>query len=474
MSLPEFKFNMRLKQGSPFGVTPNSYVNIYEVDSVEIINSGSDVPNTASISVENLSTQNVSPRQGNSENAGYPNEYTQYKPLIDESTSALQQYQGLVSLISGVSFTTNKNATFNLTINSGRVVNVTVINRGLYYGAGTKTSTVAFPYRAWPGNSSGNLNAALSADGGYFEGAPIEVVMNAHYESAGYGNENIFNVKETKNLVGLQGSGSLEVKRRTKPPQVGRQYPKPMALRTVASFPYNLATKTINADAAPSSGAGKDFIEKVRYFDANARIYGAAPPELSLTSSSLSTMSSTTIPTPTDPSNQGLRLEELPVMPIENFDKNENFVIVQKADGSMRKMKFKDAVPAQSSNGINFLEKSIRIIEEKTEAQTEQYSVSASLKNTQIGVPESAKFVLVTIGVGYNTNSPGTGFSSGLYPYCDAIIGNLFHFALSRGSGRQTPISKQILAPITSSGRFNMLMSARGTGHIIVDLHGYG
>ena len=31
MSLPEFKFNMRLKQGSPFGVTPNSYVNIYEV-----------------------------------------------------------------------------------------------------------------------------------------------------------------------------------------------------------------------------------------------------------------------------------------------------------------------------------------------------------------------------------------------------------------------------------------------------------
>ena len=77
MSLPEFKFNMRLKQGSPFGVTPNSYVNIYEVDSVEIINSGSDVPNTASISVENLSTQNVSPRQGYSENAGYPNEYPQ-------------------------------------------------------------------------------------------------------------------------------------------------------------------------------------------------------------------------------------------------------------------------------------------------------------------------------------------------------------------------------------------------------------
>ncbi len=474
MSLPEFKFNMRLKQGSPFGVTPDAYVNIYEVDSVQIMNSGSNVPNTASISVENLSTQNVSPRQGNSANAGYPNEYTQYKPLIGESTSALQQYQGLVSLLSGVSFTTNENATFNLTVNSGQIVNVTVINRGLYYGVGIKTQTFSLPYRTWPGNSSGNLNAALSADGGYFEGAPIEVIMNAHYESEGYGNQTIFNDTEIQNLLGLEGSGSLEVKRRTKPPQVGKQYPQPMALRTVASFPYNLTTKTINADAAPSSGAGKDFIEKIRYFNTNARIYGSAPPELSLTSASLSTMSSTTITVPTDPNNQGLKLDELPVMPIENFDKNENFVIVQKADGSMRKMKFKDAIPSQSSNGINFLEKSIRIIEEETKAQSEQYSVSASLKNTQIGVPESAKFVLVTIGVGYNANNPGSGFSAGNYPYCDAIIGNHFHFALSRGSGRQTPISKQILAPITSSGRFNMLMSARGTGHIIVDLHGYG
>ena len=509
MSLPEFKFNMRLKQGSPFGVTPNSYVNIYEVDSVEIINSGSDVPDTASISVENISTQNVAPREGNSENAGYPNEYTEYKPLIGESTTTLQQYRGLVSLVSGVSFTANKNATFNLTINSGQVVNVAVINRGLYYGIGTKTETFSLPYRAWPGNSTGNLDAALSADGGYFEGAPIEVVMNAHYESEGYGNETIFNDTEIKNLVGLGGTGRLQVFRKTKPPQVGRQHPKKMEIRQVAVFPYDLATKTIRADAAPSSGAGKDFIEKVRYFDTNARIYGSAPPELSLTNSSIESMSSSPIPIPHDGSNQGLRLEELPVMPIENFDKNENFVIVQKADGSMRKMKFANAIPVQSSNGINFLKKSVRIVEQKLTAATEQYTmetllrmglnnvgsnggtllqgvaqaisdndveqvnVSAHLKDGQIGLPESATFVLVTIGVGYS-NDASQGFAGGNCPYFDGIIGNNFRFSLSRGSGRQTPISKQILAPLTSSGRFTMLLAGRGSGNIIVDLHGYG
>ena len=472
MSLPSFRFNMRLKEGSPFGVEVDQYINIYEVDSVDVINPGSDVPSSASITLENMSTANTDPRKGNSENVGYPNEFTSYRPLIGQSPTTLQTYRGLVSLLSGVSFNTNINASFNLNISSGQITSVDVLNRGLYYGIGKKIKNFGLPYRSWTGDSVGNLDSVLTLDGGYFEGAPIEVVMNVAYSNQGRGNQKKFEDEARENLIGLSGSGSLIVHRHVSAERNNR----PVKV-VAASFPFNLATKTLNAGAEPAGGDPADYVKSVRYFSPNSSIYGAVPPTLGLTHQSLQTMSPTPVTLPTDPRNQGLRLHELPILPAERFDGSENFVIVQRADGSMRKMKFNQAIPPQATSGITFLEKSVRIVKDKLKIGAEEpFNITVDLKAETNGaslVPQFAKFVLVTIFVGFNPDQPDST-SGSHYPLADAVIGGHFEFMLSRGSGRQTPISKQILAPLTSSGKFVVRMAARGNGHFIVDLHGYG
>lgn len=455
-SLPKFQFTMGLH--AQVGVTPTIYVNIWKVTNVEIIDAGSGIQSSAFVQLENLSTVYHAPGAGGSAEVGYPNNFNFRRPIIGETS--LNHLTG-TGRNQGVFSNSSKNATFNITVNPSTqtVSGISLQNGGFYYGIGQATQGVSTDWRSWVGNSTGNLNATLSSDGGYFVGLPAELKINdREYENiagkrARFPNFQFVNDIFTYNFLGKDTTGKIT--RGTAP------YTPPKSRNQVGGYTftadYNLSTATVSADAGSATTEG---VIEARFNSPSATVYGITAPVLGLTSSSKNSMfSQPSTPTP-DP-DKGLKIYELPEINAEEFDKTDNFVIVQKPDGQLFKM---DAFPfsaVQGVDGIEFFDKEILFEQVALTAQAENYDIPAH--DLSGFVPDSANFAIITIEVG-----------GGNYPYVSATIGGCFTYKVSRGTGRNTPKSSQIFAPLVNGRLLITNVEARATGSLIIRLHGYG
>lgn len=454
-SLPKFQFTMGLH--AQVGITPTMYVNVWKVTNVEIVDAGSGIQSSAFVQLENLSTVYHAPGAGGSAELGYPNNFNFRRPIIGETS--LSHLTG-TGRNQGVFSNSSKNATFNITVNPSTqtVSGISLQNGGFYYGIGQATQGVSTDWRSWVGNSTGNLNTTLSSDGGYFVGLPAELKINDREYKDVSGNRSRFSNWQyvndifTYNFLDKAATGKItrgvaEHQNRNRQTVGGYTF----------TADYNLSTATVSADAGSATTEG---IIEARFNSPSATVYGITAPVLGLTSSSKNSMfSQPSTPTP-DP-DKGLKIYELPEINAEEFDKTDNFVIVQKPDGQLFKM---DAFPfsaVQGVDGIEFFDKEIIFEQVTLSGQAENYDIPAH--DLSGFVPDSANFAIITIEVG-----------GGNYPYVSATIGGCFTYKVSRGTGRNTPKSSQIFAPLVNGRLLITNVEARATGSLIIRLHGYG
>lgn len=449
--LPQFEFTMGLH--AQVGVTPTIYVNVWKVTNVEIIDAGEGINSGAFVQLKNLSTVYHAPGTGGSAEVGYPNTFNFRRPIIGETS--LTHLTG-TGRNQGVFSNSSKDAVFNLIVSNGSISGISIQNHGFYYGVGQETQGVVTDWRLWSGNSAGNLNTTLIADGGYFEGLPAELKINdqeykdiSHHKSRG-SNFQFVNDIFTYNFLGKPTTGKItrgvaQYQNRNRQTVGGYTF----------SADYNLSTKTVSADAGTTTTEG---IIEARFNSPSAMVYGIIAPAVGLTETSKNSMfTQVSLPAPTD----GLKVYQLPEISAEDFDKKDRNIIVQKPNGQLFKMNAFPFSSIQGVDGIEFFEKEIIFDKITLSSQAENYDIPAH--DLTGFIPDSAKFAIVTIEIG-----------GGYYPYVSCTLGNCFTYKVARGTGRNSPRSNQVFVPLVDGRLFITNVEARATGSLTIKLHGYG
>ena len=169
---------------------------------------------------------------------------------------------------------------------------------------------------------------------------------------------------------------------------------------------------------------------------------------------------------PTPDPDKGLKIYELPETSVEEFDRTNRFVIVQRPDGQLFKMSVSTlSSSSQGVDGIEFFDKEI-ILDSIT-------INSSKLKNLDIpaydlrdfDVPDSANFAIITIEFGVS-----------LYPSLSCTLGSCFTYKVARGDGGNAPRSNQVFVPIVNHRLLitNVVARAGGVQSFKIKLHGYG